>query len=187
MSWWRRAFPLDLSEEVHYSRREFTRFLALVSGGVTLGIGYLWLRKQPLDRSPGAEEPDRARPVPLGRASDLKPGQSRLFKFRGEDDSCILLRTAAGELRAYRQTCTHLGCAVRFAGGRLECPCHLGYFDPAGGFPIQGPPSRPLTAITLEERLDGTLWAVGEARANPRRWPDGRPSACSQENAGLKE
>jgi Rieske Fe-S protein len=162
MAWWRRAFPLELAEEGHFSRREFARFLALVSAGFTSGIGYLWLRKKPLEGASNPEAQPSEHPVPLGLATDLKAGESRLFKFRDEHDACILVRTAKGDLKAYRQTCTHLGCAVRFAKGRLECPCHLGFFEPDRGFPVQGPPSRPLAAIALETRPDGTLWAVGE-------------------------
>jgi Rieske Fe-S protein len=162
MTWWRRAFPLELAEEGHFSRREFARFLAVVSAGFTTGIGYLWLRKTPLEGASDPEARHAELPVALGLATDLQPGQSRLFKFRDAQDACILLRTPKGELRAYRQTCTHLGCAVRYAGERLECPCHLGFFEPDRGFPVQGPPSRPLAAIALEVRADGTLWAVGE-------------------------
>ena len=157
---WRRAFPLDLHEESRYSRREFARFLALVSTGFTVGIGYLWGRKRPLEGAP--DEAAHPAPVPLEGAADLQPGQSRLFTFRDADDRCILLRTKEGQLRAYRQTCTHLGCAVRFDGTRLECPCHLGYFEPERGFPVQGPPTRPLAGIALETGPDGRLRAVGD-------------------------
>ncbi|MBP7616932.1 MAG: Rieske 2Fe-2S domain-containing protein [Geothrix sp.] len=162
MAWWRRAFPLELAEEGHFSRREFARFLALVSAGFTGGIGYLWLRKKPLEGASDPASGPSEHPVALGLATDLKNGESKLFKFRDAHDACILLRTSKGELKAYRQTCTHLGCAVRFSGGRLECPCHLGFFETDRGFPVQGPPSRPLSAIAIEERADGTLWAVGE-------------------------
>lgn len=161
MAKWRKAFPVDLADESFISRREFARFLALVSAGFTAGIGYLWLRKKPLD---GAPEPQgmSETAVDLGSAGALKPGQSRLFTYRDKDDRCILLRTAEGELKAYRQTCTHLGCAVRFNGGQLECPCHNGFFECGHGFPVQGPPTRPLSGIALDERPDGTLWAVGD-------------------------
>lgn len=161
MAWWRRAFPLELAEESRFSRREFARFLALVSAGFTTGIGFLWLRKKPLDSARSEPNPHSV-PVALGLASDLKVGDSRLFKFRDEHDACILLRTPKGELRAYRQTCTHLGCAVRLRDERLECPCHAGYFEVEGGAPIQGPPTRALSGVALEVRPDGSLWAVGD-------------------------
>ena len=161
MAKWRKAFPVDLADESSISRREFARFLALVSAGFTAGIGYLWARRKPLEGAPEPKgEPEPA--VALGRASDLAPGQSKLFTFRDADDRCILLRTVEGELKAYRQTCTHLGCAVRFKGGQLECPCHNGYFECGHGLPVQGPPSRPLSGIALEVRNDGSLWAVGD-------------------------
>lgn len=182
MTWWRRAFPLDLAEEGHFSRREFARFLAVVSTGFTAGIGFLWLRKKPLEGASDPEAGPKELPVALGLATDLQPGQSRLFKFRDAHDACILLRTPKGELRAYRQTCTHLGCAVRFRGERLECPCHEGFFEPDRGFPVQGPPSRPLAAIALEVRADGTLWAVGEL-PKPTLEVPGHQAACRREKA----
>jgi Rieske Fe-S protein len=179
MTWWRRAFPLELAEEGHFSRREFARFLAVVSAGFTAGIGYLWLRKKPLEGASDPEAGHHETPVALGLATDLQPGQSRLFKFRDAHDACILLRTPQGELKAYRQTCTHLGCAVRFRGERLECPCHEGFFEVDRGFPVQGPPTRPLAAIALETRPDGSLWAVGEL-PKPTDLP-GRIASCPRE------
>ena len=161
MAKWRKAFPVDLADESLVSRREFTRFLALVSAGFTAGIGYLWARKKPLDGAPDAKGIGES-PVELGAASTLLPGESRLFTFRDKDDRCILLRTKEGELKAYRQTCTHLGCAVRYNGSQLECPCHNGFFECGHGLPVQGPPTRALSAIALEVRADGTIWAVGD-------------------------
>ncbi|HJV90726.1 MAG TPA: Rieske 2Fe-2S domain-containing protein [Holophagaceae bacterium] len=159
-SFWRRAFPLDLHEESRYSRREFARFLAVVSAGFTAGIGYLWGRKRPLEGAP--DEAARPESVALEGAADLQPGQSKLFTFRDADDRCILLRTPEGQLRAFRQTCTHLGCAVRFDGQRLECPCHMGFFEPDKGFPVQGPPTRPLAGIALATDAEGRVHAVGD-------------------------
>ena len=169
MSRWKRNFPVDLADEGSLSRREFARFLALVSAGFTAGIGYLWGRKKPLEGAPESDGLERA--VDLGPAESLRPGESRLFTFRDADDRCILLRTPMGEVRAYRQTCTHLGCAVRYDGKRLECPCHHGFFECGQGFPVQGPPTRPLSAIALEQRPDGRLWAVGDLPkpSDPRR------------------
>ena len=39
MPGWKDLFPVDLAEEGRLSRREFARFLALVSAGFTGGIG----------------------------------------------------------------------------------------------------------------------------------------------------
>ena len=52
MAHWKDAFPIDLAEESRHSRREFARFLALVSAGFTAGIGYLWARRTPLEGAP---------------------------------------------------------------------------------------------------------------------------------------
>lgn len=180
MAHWKDAFPIDLAEESRHSRREFARFLALVSAGFTAGIGYLWARRRPLEGAPEAEAGhDHA--VAVCRAGELLPGQSRLFAFRDAHDKCILVRTPLGTLRAYRQTCTHLGCAVRWDGARLECPCHVGFFDVEQGFPVQGPPSRPLGGIAVEVRADGLVWALGDlpkptapGRSAPAEGPRGK-------------
>lgn len=160
MSHWKKAFPLDLGEETHFARREFVRFLGVVSVGFTGGIGYLALRRRPLEGAPGRDgaAPETQR---ICAGSELPPGTSRLFTYRDAQDRCILVRTPGGDLRAYRQTCTHLGCAVRWDGRRLECPCHHGYFEIDRGFPVQGPPTRPLSALRVEEREDG-IWVTGE-------------------------
>ena len=63
------------------------------------------------------------------------------------EDRCVLIHTARGEWRAYRQSCTHLGCAVRWDGRGLQCPCHNGCFEVEQGFPTQGPPTRPLSRL----------------------------------------
>lgn len=178
MTWWRRAFPIDLAEEGRFSRREFGRFLAVVSTGFTTGIGFLWARKRPLESVPGD---GKEGPVRICRIGDLTPGASLLFAFRGPEDKCVLVRLGDGRFRAYRQVCTHLGCAVRWDGTRLECPCHKGYFEGERGFPVQGPPTRPLTGIRIEAK-DGELWAVDELPApnelqpaEPRRIVEAQP------------
>jgi len=161
MPGWKDQFPVDLAEEGRLSRREFARFLALVSAGFTAGIGWLWARRRPLEGAPAAPS---ARPEALKvcRASDLAPGNSFLFTYRDDRDRCILIRTPRGEWRAYRQACTHLGCAVRWDGRQLECPCHNGAFEVEQGFPIQGPPTRPLSRLALDVDPDGWVWIRGD-------------------------
>ncbi len=170
MPWWKRAFPIDLADEGRFSRREFGRFLAVVSTGFTAGIGFLWARRRPLESVPsgGGEGPVR-----ICAEDELAPGASRLFAFRGAGDKCLLVRLPDGQYRAYRQVCTHLGCAVRWDGRRIECPCHHGYFEVERGFPVEGPPTRPLAGIRLERR-DGFLWAEGEL-PKPEGFAGGAP------------
>lgn len=160
MPHWKKAFPLDLAEEAHFGRREFVRFLAMVSAGFTAGIGYLAMRKRPLEGAPDQTQ-KHAEPFRICDAGEMAAGNSRLFTYRNDQDRCILVRTPKGELRAYRQTCTHLGCSVRWDGQRLECPCHHGFFEVEQGFPVQGPPTRPLSALKVEERAGG-IWITGE-------------------------
>ncbi len=179
MAHWKDAFPVDLADEARHSRREFARFLALVSAGFTAGIGFLWARKKPLEGAPEAGAGVQAA-VAVCAAASLSPGQSRLFTFRDAQDKCVLVRTTLGELRAYRQICTHLGCAVRWDGARLECPCHQGYFEVVQGFPVQGPPTRPLSGIELEIRPDGLIWAIGDL-TKPNS-PGRVSSACPKES-----
>jgi Rieske Fe-S protein len=157
---WKTLFPVDLADEGRLSRREFSRFLALVAAGFTTGIGYLCLRRRPLDGAPEATAAPAQ--VKVCRAVELSPGNSFLFTYRNPQDRCILIHTAKGEWRAYRQTCTHLGCAVRWDGRGLQCPCHNGYFEAEQGFPTQGPPTRPLSRLAVELREDGWIWIRGD-------------------------
>jgi nitrite reductase/ring-hydroxylating ferredoxin subunit len=47
------------------------------------------------------------------------------------EDHCILIRTSQDGYFAYSQKFTHLSCAVYYPreSGRLECPCHNGFFS----------------------------------------------------------
>ena len=71
----------------------------------------------------------------------------------------------AKNLVAFSAICTHLGCAVsgRLDGqGLIVCPCHASRFDPAqGAAVIGGPAPRPLPALPVLVRPDGTLVADG--------------------------
>ncbi len=161
MAGWKSLFPVDLAEESRLSRREFARFLALVSAGFTGGIGYLALRTKPLDGAPAPASQTPPDALRICRADDVTPGNSFLFTFRDAQDRCILVHTPQGAWKAYRQTCTHLGCAVRWDGRGLECPCHNGRFDVEQGFPTQGPPTRPLSALAVDV-VDGEVWVRGD-------------------------
>ena len=71
---------------------------------------------------------------------------------------CILLKTEAGELRAFIAKCTHLDCNVQYQpeSKKFYCACHDGYFDEKG-INIAGPPPSPLLAFSIREENDTTL------------------------------
>jgi Rieske Fe-S protein len=94
--------------------------------------------------------------------ADVPEGDSYLFRYPTADDPAILLHLSGGDLRAYSQKCTHLGCVVFWQPGHddLLCPCHEGHFDLRTGEPVAGPPDRPLPSIGVEVR-EGTVWATG--------------------------
>lgn len=152
---WRRDFPYTAAGEEAVARRDFTRYLVGASGAVamsTVGIA-VWSE---------SSEPDQGRPRPVVPAADLPEGASHLFRFPTGGDPAIVVHRAGGEVVAYSQKCTHLGCVVYWDAedDELVCPCHDGVFDPSTGDPIAGPPDRALPRIETEVRDDGMIWAI---------------------------
>lgn len=151
---WRRDFPIDVVEDNYVSRRDFTKFLVLMSGAFVVGqatIGAKSLFEMP-----------HPNPTPIARVADMPVGAARAFAFPQPQDIALLVRVDENTLVAFDQRCTHLSCAVipEPHNNRFFCPCHNGSFDLATGRPISGPPRRPLTRILLEER-DGVVYALG--------------------------
>jgi Rieske Fe-S protein len=145
---WRRDFPIDYPQDHYVERRDFMKFMVLISAAFTAGQMWIaaenWLRRRrgqpPVTRVASIDD------VPVGGAVG--------FTYPGEHDDCLLLRPEPGVLVAYNQKCTHLSCAVlpQPAQGRIFCPCHQGIFDLSTGRPLAGPAQRPLTRILLEVR-----------------------------------
>ncbi len=84
----------------------------------------------------------------------VRPNSGQIFKFGSRPG--ILVRTAAGDLRAFTAVCTHLQCTVQYREDlqHIWCACHNGHFDPVTGRNIAGPPPRPLEAYTVNARGD---------------------------------
>jgi nitrite reductase/ring-hydroxylating ferredoxin subunit len=156
---WRHDFPIDWPQDQYVERRDFVKFLVLISGAFT--AGQFTIVAQSMWRSP---EPPEARLI--GSLDALPVNGSIVFEYPRPHDICVLIRRGEADLVAYSQKCTHLSCAVipKPDEGVLHCPCHEGVFDLASGRPIAGPPSRPLPRILLEIR-GRDVYAVGVEEA----------------------
>ena len=156
---WRDEFPVTSAGEELVARRDFTRYLLAASGVFAAGsVGAAaWAT---LQRSNMGE------PRPIVELDQVPEGAEYLFRYPDEAAPAILVHLPGGELRAFSQKCTHLGCVVFWQADRdrLFCPCHEGVFDPRSGDPTAGPPERPLARIDVEVR-DGTVWALGVEEA----------------------
>ncbi len=155
---WREEFPLTSQGEELVARRDFARNLLAASGVLAVGTtgAAAWATLQ---------RANTGEPQPIVGLSEIAAGSEHLFRYPTSNDPAILVRLPDGDLRAFTQKCTHLGCVVFYEPDqdRLFCPCHHGEFDPSTGAPTGGPPDRPLARIDLEVR-DGTIWASGIAR-----------------------
>ncbi|HLV79522.1 MAG TPA: Rieske 2Fe-2S domain-containing protein [Chthonomonadaceae bacterium] len=152
---WRKDFPIAWGADNYVTRREFTKFLVLISGATCLGNGYFLLQRH-------SERQERFTSLEIASVDEMQNGDVKLFRYPTPDDPALLLRLANGDFVAYKQRCTHLSCPVHYAPqrGRLECPCHNGAFDAATGAVLQGPPPRPLPKILLRI-AEGKIYAEG--------------------------
>ena len=138
-------FPIERVEAEHVSRREFAKFLCLVSGGMAVGNGWVAVKDRlfPPHRIAGE--------ALVCRAAEVPAGGTRPFTVAGSKTPFILIHLNDGSWRAYEQKCTHLSCAVFYqpAQDKIQCPCHNGWFDARTGVVLQGPPPRPLHRLEV--------------------------------------
>jgi arsenite oxidase small subunit len=152
---WKQDFPIEWEGDHYVTRRELVKFMTL---GSVLLAGANWITAiagKLLHRGSHAERD-------IGAASLLEQSGALLFRYPGDQDPCIAVRTPEGKLVAYSQVCTHLSCAVVYdrSENALLCPCHKGAFNLEQGRPIAGPPSRPLPRVRIEQR-GNRLFATG--------------------------
>lgn len=143
-------FPIERVEAEHVTRREFTKFLCLVSGGMAVGSGWVAVKDRlfPPHRIQGEEFVCKTEEVPIGG--------TRAFIVSGSKIPFILIHLNDGSWRAFEQKCTHLSCAVFYqpAADKIQCPCHNGWFDARTGNVLQGPPPRPLKRLEVVVKGD---------------------------------
>ena len=94
------------------------------------------------------------------KPEEIPANGAEIFKFGSR--AGILVRTPAGELRAFSASCTHLGCVVQYRSdiGHIWCACHNGHFD-LNGRNIEGPPPAPLEAYAVNVRGDQIVVSKG--------------------------
>jgi Rieske Fe-S protein len=131
------------------TRRGFVNWLLSTSAGAfVLSVVY------PVSRylvPPPAGESTAASVTIALKPDEVKPNTGQIFKFGSRPG--ILVRTAAGDLRAFSAVCTHLNCTVQYRPdlGEIWCACHNGHFD-LNGHNVAGPPPRPLEPYVVNVR-----------------------------------
>jgi Rieske Fe-S protein len=133
------------------NRRTFINWFLATSAGAFL-VAVLYPVGRYLIPPPAGESTAASVTVPINPA-DVKPNSGRIFKFGNRPG--ILIRTPAGELRAFSATCTHLNCTVQYRSdlSHIWCACHNGHFDLQGDN-IAGPPPRSLEQYVVNVRGD---------------------------------
>jgi Rieske Fe-S protein len=131
-------------------RRFLNWFLGTTAGAFLIAVFY------PVSRYliPPKVEESTARSVMLSiKPADVKPNSGEIFRFGNQP--AILIRTPAGELRAFSAICTHLSCIVQYRSDSSEiwCACHNGHYD-LNGKNIAGPPPKPLEEYAVNLRGD---------------------------------
>lgn len=155
---WEADFPQERLETEHVTRREFAKFLVVVSGGMTVGSAVIAVKDDLVPQAAVASEGTR-----ICAVAEVPVGGTRAFVLPGTHLPAIVVRPDADTFRAFEQKCTHLSCAVFFSPEKdhIVCPCHNGGFDARTGHVLYGPPPRPLRQFAVEIRGDD-LVLIGE-------------------------
>jgi len=141
----------DRPESVNSTRRRFVNWLLGTSA-----VGYIAAVIYPIGRylmpPPAGESSTNSVTLPF-TPQEIAPNSGRAFRFGNKPG--IIVRTPAGELRAFSAVCTHLQCTVQYREDltQIWCACHNGHFDLTGRN-VQGPPPRPLEAFDVNVRGD---------------------------------
>ena len=142
---WKKDFPILKQQASNVSRRDFAKFLTLVSGGLMVGSGLVAAKAYILPK----EEVEGEHFV--CKKDEIPVGGTRAFVIEGSTIPYILIHLESGEFKAYEQKCTHLSCSVFYKPGTdiIYCPCHNGSFDAKTGEVLAGPPPRALPNLEV--------------------------------------
>jgi menaquinol-cytochrome c reductase iron-sulfur subunit len=151
------------------SRRNFLSIATYAIGGViSLGVGipaiaYLI--------GPSLQKQSAKNWIRISATSKVEVGTPTLFKVNithqvgwtvNQEELAVYVLTENGkDFVALSNTCTHLGCRVRWISGKeqFQCPCHNGVFDKEGKV-VAGPPPRSLDHYEVKVESD-QLYILG--------------------------
>ena len=145
-------------QSVTPSRRGFVNFLLGTSfGGMAVWMLYPVIRYL---IPPASGEPSVANVTLPWKPSEVKTNSGRIFRFGSQPG--ILVKTPAGDLRAFTAVCTHLNCTVQYREERQDiwCACHNGIYD-LNGKNVSGPPPRPLEPYKVFVKGDQIVVSKG--------------------------
>lgn len=94
--------------------------------------------------------------VVAGKVNEIAANSGKIIKFGNKP--VLLIRTPAGNLKAFTATCTHLDCIVQYQpeSSGIWCACHNGRYD-LNGLNVSGPPPRPLEEYAVNTRGDDII------------------------------
>ena len=98
---WRQDFPIDWPQDHYVARRDFMKFMVLMSAAFT--AGQFWIATQNWWRKRRGASPI----VRIASLEDVAIGGTLLFRYPDDRDTCVLVRLAETELVAYSQKCGH--------------------------------------------------------------------------------
>ncbi len=145
-------------ETLASSRRGFVNWLL----GTGFGAMAVWML-YPVIRyliPPTSGEPSVANVTVPWKLAEIKANSGRIFRFGSLPG--ILIKTPAGELRAFTAVCTHLNCTVQYREEKQDiwCACHNGVYD-LNGKNVSGPPPRPLEPYKVYVKGDEIVVSKG--------------------------
>ena len=150
---WKQDFPIKKDQSQLVSRRDFAKFLVFISGGLMVGSGVIAAEALLFPDQKSDKEHF------VCKKSEIPVGGTRSFVINGDGTPYLMIHLEDGSFHAYEQKCTHLSCAVFYAKGtgKIECPCHRGFFDAATGEVLAGPPPRALPKLVVVSKGDDLL------------------------------
>ena len=88
--------------------------------------------------------------VRVGNTKDVVKNEMRVFDVAGTK---VNIASAAGQLYAFDDTCTHKGCSLakgELDGTTVTCPCHGSQFDVTSGAVLRGPAQLPVRSRVIQ-------------------------------------